>query len=42
MRYLRDPFVDSPFVPGNLDKDKYTWQHYQMEFCPPEAMQGAL
>ncbi len=41
-RYLRDPFVDSPFAPDNLDKDAYTWRHYQTEFCPPEAMQGTL
>ncbi len=41
-RYLRDPFVDSPFAPDEFDRDAYDWQHYQDEFCPPDAMQTTL
>lgn len=40
--YLRDPFVDSPFAPGDLDRGEYTWEDYQAEYCPPEAMWGTL
>jgi len=40
--YLHAPFVDSPIAPNDLDKDAYTWQDYQAEYCPPEAMRGTL
>jgi protein-tyrosine phosphatase len=40
--YLHDPFGDSPFAPDDLDKDTYTWQDYQAEYCPTEAMRGTL
>ena len=35
-RYLADQ------VPPEVSADNYTWEDYQAEFCPPEAMLGVL
>ena len=40
-RYLADPFLTFVNPPG-IDHDTYTWEMYQDQHCPPDAMRRTL